>query len=318
MLNSTANRQPSSVRPERLLYLMTTILALAVLSFAQLAHASIVSFGDFSNFSINKADADGAPVLNLAAQSIRLTGQSAPESRSIFHNTPQPISAFTASFTYQALGSNPPVNEFDVFGACFILQNSAAGPGTVMPTGPIGTAPNRFGYGPTSGNAPFLPPVYDHSVALSLERGVVSNGPPFSGFSPTSASGLYSGGVADGNGTNTTPFDIFSGHPINVTLTYNGSILSETLTDTVTSGTFSQAFPINIPSLVGGTHAYVGFSASTAINNVLSGTADQASLFSNFQFAAVPEPSSLVMVGAAGICLAGVTAVRRRRERGGR
>lgn len=316
MLNSTDNRQASSLQTGRMSHRLLAILALAVISFAQPVHASIVGFGDFSNFSVNQADADGAPVLNLAAQSIRLTGQSAPESRSIFNNTPQPITSFTASFTYQAIGSNPPVNEFDVFGACFIIQNSASGPGTVMPTGPYGTAPNRFGYGPTSGNAPFLPPVYDHSVALSLERGVVSNGPPFSGFSPTSASGLYSGGVADGNGTNTTPFDIFSGHPINVTLTYNGSILSETLTDTVTSGTFSQAFPVNIPSLVGSTHAYVGFSASTAINNVLSGTADQASLFSNFQFTAVPEPGSLFMAGTAAACLIVVAGFhRRRRER---
>lgn len=293
----------------RCLFVVSLIAALAAFG-GRPARADIDGFGDFSHFTINhQADSSAAPVLNLAAHSIRLTTQAgAPESRSIFFNTPQAISAFTASFTYQALGSIVPVNEFDSFGACFVMQNSSTGLLTVLTPGPYGTTPNRFGYGPPSPNA-FVPPVFDHSVALSLERGARPAGPPFSGFTPTSATGLYNGGLISGGATDTAPLDILSGHPINVTLTYNGSILSETLVDSVTSASFSQAFQVNIPALVGDSTAYVGFSASTVYDS------DQASLFSNFQFHATPEPASLTLAILGTVVTAMIAGLGRRRYR---
>jgi len=49
-----------------------------------------------------------------------------------------------------------------------------------------------------------------------------------------------------------------------------------TLTDTVTNASVTEAFPVNIPTMVGGNTAYVGFTggtgASTATQNVLSWT----------------------------------------------
>jgi hypothetical protein len=63
--------------------------------------------------------------------------------------------------------------------------------------------------------------------------------------------------------TTITGVTLSSGHPINVAVTYNGTTLSMTLTDTVTKGTFSKSFAIDIPSTVGGSTAYVGFTAST-------------------------------------------------------
>jgi hypothetical protein len=63
--------------------------------------------------------------------------------------------------------------------------------------------------------------------------------------------------------TTITGVTLNSGHPINVAMTYNGTTLSMTLTDTVTKGTFSTSWPVNIPTEVGGSTAYVGFTAST-------------------------------------------------------
>jgi Legume lectin domain/Chitobiase/beta-hexosaminidase C-terminal domain len=63
--------------------------------------------------------------------------------------------------------------------------------------------------------------------------------------------------------TTITGVTLNSGHPINVAMTYNGTTLSMTLTDTVTKGTFSTSWAVNIPSEVGGNTAYVGFTAST-------------------------------------------------------
>jgi Chitobiase/beta-hexosaminidase C-terminal domain/Legume lectin domain len=82
--------------------------------------------------------------------------------------------------------------------------------------------------------------------------------------------GLYSGGTypqapnnpqydMSGSGINLESGDLFA-----CTITYDGSSLTETLTDTVTKATYTKTYTgINIPSLVGGNTAYVGFGGST-------------------------------------------------------
>jgi hypothetical protein len=54
-----------------------------------------------------------------------------------------------------------------------------------------------------------------------------------------------------------------SGHLMKATLTYNGTVLIETVTDTVTGATYSNSYTANIPALVGGNTALVGFGGST-------------------------------------------------------
>jgi hypothetical protein len=59
-------------------------------------------------------------------------------------------------------------------------------------------------------------------------------------------------------------------------LVYDGTNLTMTLTDTVTKATVTEVFPVNIPSLIGSSTAYVGFTGgtggATATQNVLSWT----------------------------------------------
>ncbi len=57
--------------------------------------------------------------------------------------------------------------------------------------------------------------------------------------------------------------DLHSGHAILAQLTYNGTDLILTLTDTVTFATWFHAFAVNIPAIVGGDTAFVGFTAGT-------------------------------------------------------
>jgi hypothetical protein len=53
-------------------------------------------------------------------------------------------------------------------------------------------------------------------------------------------------------------------HTFEVTLTYDGKTLSETLTDrNVPTHTFTTSYPVNIPAQVGGTTGYVGFTGGT-------------------------------------------------------
>ena len=87
--------------------------------------------------------------------------------------------------------------------------------------------------------------------------------------------GFYSGGTYP-QAPNNPQYDMSgsginmeSGDPFICTITYDGSSLTETLTDTVTKATYTKTYTgINIPSLVGGNTAYVGFGGSTGAATV--------------------------------------------------
>src|SRR5258708_24851768 len=65
--------------------------------------------------------------------------------------------------------------------------------------------------------------------------------------------------------------DLHSGHVFQAHMTYDGTILTMTITDqTPPATTFTTSWPINIPATVGGTTAYVGFTGGTG-----GGTATQ-------------------------------------------
>ena len=70
--------------------------------------------------------------------------------------------------------------------------------------------------------------------------------------------------------------DLHSGDVLNVHMSYDGSNLAMTITDSVTSKTFTTSWPINIPATVGGNTAFVGFTGgtggNTAIQDILNWT----------------------------------------------
>lgn len=53
-----------------------------------------------------------------------------------------------------------------------------------------------------------------------------------------------------------------SGHPMDVSVNYDGRNLRVTITDTVTGGTATQDYPVDIPMIIGD-HAFAGFTACT-------------------------------------------------------
>ena len=57
--------------------------------------------------------------------------------------------------------------------------------------------------------------------------------------------------------------NLASGHLLAVTMTYNGTTLSMTIKDKTTNATYSHSWTVNIPSIVGASTAYVGFTGST-------------------------------------------------------
>ena len=61
-----------------------------------------------------------------------------------------------------------------------------------------------------------------------------------------------------------TGITLNSNHPLNVVLTYDpATTLHFSITDTVTTNNFTTSWAVNIPSIVGGNTAYLGFTGGT-------------------------------------------------------
>jgi predicted RecA/RadA family phage recombinase len=175
---------------------------------------------------------------------LRLTNGAASQAGSAFYTLPINIQAFTNNFTFQ-------LTDAVADGFTFTIQGAS-------PTA-LGTAGGNLGY---TG----IP----NSVAVKFDF-LNNTG------SGNDATGIYTDGAAP-----TTPaidmtssgVKLLSGDILQVQMSYNGTTLAMTVTDTTTEATFTQNFTINIPSTVGGNTAYVGFTGGdgglTSIQDILS------------------------------------------------
>jgi PEP-CTERM motif len=256
------------MRPRFKHVVVVAFITLGMLIIPSAANADIAGFGNFSQFTINQNDSGSPPTVPSAGVLELVNGDN--EFRSVFADTPQHISQFTASFTYQV----PYAGTFGAFpGATFIVENDSRGAAAV---------------GATVNDSDAFTGIND-SVGIIFD--LASN-----------TTGLFTDGNVTSGAANVSPVNLLSGDPIDVQLAYNGTSLTETLVDTVTSAQFSTTDLVltSIPTTVGGSTAYVGLAAD--------GPADQ--YFSNFDFTSgVPEPSGLGLLGAGA-----VAALRRRRR----
>jgi len=189
------------------------------------------------DFSQGFALADGPMQFNGSTDlddfRLQLTNGGTSEAGSAFYATPVNIQQFTTNFTFQL--SNPSAD-----GMTFTIQNN--GPGALG------------GYGGGLGYQGI-------SNSLAIKFDLYSN----KGEGPDST-GLYTGGASPtlpAINLTGTGIDLHSGDYINATLTYDGTNLTVILTDAITLATWSQSFVINIPAVVGGNTAYVGFTGGT-------------------------------------------------------
>ena len=157
----------------------------------------------------------------------------------------------------------------------------------------LGGTGGGLGYGPSNiGGTGGIP----NSVAVTFSLYGNNDGAP-------NNTGLYTDGTSPAStagpsmtssGVNLHTTDVF-----NVQISYNGTNLTMTITDATTKATFTQAWPINIPTTVGGDTAYVGFTGGTggltSIQQVLNWT------YSTGASTTVPAtPTNLVASGGNG------------------
>ena len=144
----------------------------------------------------------------------------------------------------------------------FVVQNAAAGP---MALGPSGSALG-YSYGATQTGAILNSLGIKFDLYSNSGEGSNSTGLYLNGAQPTKpALDLTSSGV-----------DLHCAHPMSVQITYDGTTLKMTITDTITGSSYTTSWAVNIPQIVGSSAGYVGFTASTggatAVQQVLNWT----------------------------------------------
>jgi len=170
------------------------------------------------------------------------------------------LKPFTTDFTFQISNASggtyiPPLQGGQADGLAFVIQRASA---TSVQLGGIGGGLGYLG----------IP----NSIAIKFD--LFDN----EGEGPNST-GLYTDGAFPGQPSinlTGTGIDLHSPDILDAHITYDGTTLTLTLTDTVTKATWSHAFPIDIAATIGGTGAYVGFTgatgAETATIQILSWT----------------------------------------------
>jgi len=192
----------------------------------------------------------------LVSSQLQLTDGGSGEAGSVFFTTPVNVSNFTTNFTFQLTSAQAD-------GFTFTIQNSSAGATALSTFG------GGLGYGPYTLTGT---PGISNSVAVKYDlysnngEGTDSTGLYTDGASPTTpATDMTSSGVI-----------LSSGDLMAVQITYNGTTLTMTITDSTANKSFTTSWPVNIPQTIGGNTAYVGFTGGTggltAIQNIKTWT----------------------------------------------
>jgi len=183
---------------------------------------------------------NGAATINGA--NLRLTSGSANQTASAFTSSLVNIAAFTTSFNFQLTAGTNTADGFT-----FTIQGESATA--------LGANGGGLGYGKVTTGAAI-------GKSLAIKFDLYSN----SGEGANST-GLYTNGAAPTNvgsiDLTSSGINLHSGDLMKVTLTYDGTTLTETILDTVTKATFTRQYVVNIPSLVGSSLGFVGFTAGT-------------------------------------------------------
>ncbi|HKI36855.1 MAG TPA: hypothetical protein VKA46_33695 [Gemmataceae bacterium] len=177
----------------------------------------------------------------------RLTDGGGNEAGTVFATQKVDVRSFATTFTFQM--SNAVAD-----GLSFILQNDSPAA--------LGFSGGGLGYQTIRNSVAVKFDLFDNAGEGSDSTGLF-----FNGDSPTVAQAPGESSID----LSSTGINLHSGDPFKVFLTYDGSTLSETITDLTTNASFGTTYEVDIPALVGSAVAYAGFGAGT---DSLTTTAD--------------------------------------------
>jgi Bacterial lectin/Fibronectin type III domain len=181
---------------------------------------------------------------------LRLTDGGGGEAGSAFETPRVGVTAFTTTFTFRMHDGTDPMAD----GMAFVLQGNS-------PTA-LGFSGGGLGY---ASDTPGGPQGIPTSLCIKFDvfdnagEGVDSTGLFVNGDSPTISSGP--GDVLVD--LSSTGIDLHSQDVFQVTLSYSGATLKETILDTVTNASFTTSYTVNIAALIGGNVGYAGFTGGT-------------------------------------------------------
>jgi hypothetical protein len=219
--------------------------------YSNVTHAVIGTTSPFTDHSAGFLDSSDLQLNNGAAVAgtrLRLTDGGGSEARTAWATGKVPVLSFSTSFLLQDQGVQGSAD-----GATFAIQNNDPGQ--------VGGYGGALGYGGIG-----------RSVAVAFDL--------YSGGSHNSTTLVLVNGSTDRTGAiDMGPSGIVMSrqHPLRIELEYDGTqlTLSETVIDTVDGNTFQHVYTnLNIPQVVGGPAAYVGFTGGTggetSVQDILS------------------------------------------------
>jgi len=228
-------------------------------AYSDTASATTPNLTPTLNFAGGFANAGGLLSLNGSVTSIigsnlQLTDGKIDEAGSAFSDSTVSVDHFDTAFTFQLTSATAD-------GFTFTIQR-------VGPTA-LGGVGGGLGYSGIPSSVAIKFDLYDNAGEGNDSTGLFINGD-----GPTVPSGAHP--VEASVDMSSSSVDLHSGDVMQATLHYDGTTLQETITDTVTHASFTHSYAINIPSTIGGSTAYVGFTGATggatAVQDILTWT----------------------------------------------
>jgi hypothetical protein len=241
----------NGLRSKRHVGLVETLEARQLLSAAQLNFPNFASTAGL----VTNGYGGGA---TTSGNALVLTDGMITEERSVLSAAKVGIDTFTSHFSFQ---SNADPNSADGF--TFVLDNGT--------NSDLGDGGSDLGYSAGTFGT--------NSVALAFNL--------YNNSSYGSTFGFASGGMRASSPVAPSSLDFHSGDTFDATVTYDGTTLSVSVVDTTTSQTFSDSETINLPQVLGGNAAYVGFTAGT-------GSEDSDQEIKSFDFTGTAPPTVTV------------------------
>jgi fibronectin type 3 domain-containing protein len=192
---------------------------------------SIDLSGGFANAS-GLLTLNGSAVIHGAM--LELTDGNTHEAGSAFSSNPLDITNFSTQFNFQLTSAVAD-------GFTFTIQG-------VDPT-KVGGTGGGLGYSGLARSVAVKFDLFDNAGEGGNSTGLFINGAP-----PTNTGSINLGGSG---------IDLHSGHTFHVAMSYDGSTLAVSITDTSTNASITRAYKVDIAGIVGGSTAFVGFTGAT-------------------------------------------------------